>query len=143
MIGFLIGLLTVLVVINAVLLIGIILIQQSKVGGGLGAMGGGMTESVFGTGAGNILTKGTVILASIFLVVTLMLAILTGHRNRASSIVDAASDASSVKADVTATPVEPATPAAPAAATPATPAPAPATTPAAPPAAPAKPDAGR
>ena len=67
----------------AILLIGIILIQQSKREGGLGAIGGGMTESVFGAATGNILTRTTVILASIFLVTTLVLAALASHRSKA------------------------------------------------------------
>ena len=80
MLNAIIVLLTAIDVLAALLLIGIILIQQSKSGGGLTAMGGGMTESVFGAAAGNVLTKGTVTLASIFLGITLILAVITGHR---------------------------------------------------------------
>ncbi len=72
----------------AILLIGIILIQQSKREGGLGAIGGGMTESVFGAATGNILTRTTVILASIFLVTTLVLAALASHRSKAPTLAD-------------------------------------------------------
>ena len=75
-------------VIAALLLIGIILIQQSKSGGGLGALGGGMTESVFGTAAGNIITKTTVVLAAVFLGVTLVLAVLSGQRAEQQGIAD-------------------------------------------------------
>lgn len=88
MLGFITALLTILVVITALLLIGIILIQQSKSGGGLGAMGGGMTETVFGASAGNVLTKATVILAAVFLGLTLVLAIITGHRRPVRSVVE-------------------------------------------------------
>jgi preprotein translocase subunit SecG len=60
----------------SILLIGIILIQKGK-GGGLGlAFGGGAGEALFGSRAGNVLTKGTVILAVIFMVNTVALAIL-------------------------------------------------------------------
>ncbi len=83
-----IAFLTVIEVIAALLLIGIILIQQSKSGGGLGAMGGGITETVFGASAGNVLTKGTVILTAVFLTTTLLLAILTGHRRPGASVVE-------------------------------------------------------
>ena len=55
-------------------LIGIILLQQSKSGGGLGFMSGGTTEVFLGTNAGNILTKATWTLMTIFLVLSLVLA---------------------------------------------------------------------
>jgi len=80
--------LTILEVLTALLLIGIILLQQSKAGGGLGAVGGGVTESVFGATAGNVLTRGTVILATMFFVVTLVLAIITGQRGPGKSVAD-------------------------------------------------------
>jgi preprotein translocase subunit SecG len=63
--------------IVAILLIGIILIQKTKGGGGLGvAFGGGGNDSLFGSRAGNVLTKGTVILAVIFMLNTVALAII-------------------------------------------------------------------
>lgn len=63
-------------VITSVLLIGIILIQKAK-GGGLGlAFGGGGADSLFGSRAGNVLTKGTIILAIAFMVNTVLLGIL-------------------------------------------------------------------
>jgi preprotein translocase subunit SecG len=63
-------------VITSVLLIGIILIQKAK-GGGLGlAFGGGGADSLFGSRAGNVLTKGTIILAIVFMVNTVLLGIL-------------------------------------------------------------------
>lgn len=77
--GALIVLLYVLEVIVSLMLIGIVMIQQSKSQGGLGALAGGMTESVFGAAAGNVITKTTVALATIFLANTLVLAILTGN----------------------------------------------------------------
>jgi preprotein translocase subunit SecG len=88
MLSFVTGLLFVVDITCAFLLIGIILIQQSKSGGGLGAVAGGATESVFGAAAGNIITKTTVILASTFLVSTLLLAILSGHTDEDQSIAD-------------------------------------------------------
>ena len=51
MLSLVINLLTFVEVLAAFLLIGIILIQQSKAGGGLGAMAGGATETVFGATA--------------------------------------------------------------------------------------------
>ena len=93
MLSFFIGVMTVLEVIMALLLIGIVLIQQTKAGGGLGAMGGGMTETVFGASAGNVLTKATVILAALFLTNTLMLAIITGHSGQGKSLAESLPDA--------------------------------------------------
>lgn len=84
----LISILTVLVVLVALGMIGLVLIQQTKSGGGLGAMAGGTTESVFGANAGNVLTKITTTLAVLFFVLTLALAILTGHRGENRSVGD-------------------------------------------------------
>ncbi len=80
MIDIVIWILTALDIIIAVLLIPLILVQQSK-DGGFGSAFGGMGESVFGVQAANHLTKLTVILASGFLIVTLSLTVITGHRN--------------------------------------------------------------
>jgi len=87
--GFAIGFLIFLQLLAALLLIGIILIQQSKAGGGLGAVGGGTTETVFGATAGNVLTKGTVILASIFLGAALLVQVLQTHANPDRSMTEA------------------------------------------------------
>lgn len=67
------------VVIIALLLIGIILIQPSK-SGGFGGSFGGVGESVFGAHAGSHLTKITVVLISLFLFFTLLLATITGRK---------------------------------------------------------------
>jgi preprotein translocase subunit SecG len=67
------------VVIVALLLIGLILIQQSK-SGGFGSTFGGVGESVFGAQAINHLSKLTVILTTVFFILTLLLAALSGQR---------------------------------------------------------------
>ncbi|MCC5845938.1 MAG: preprotein translocase subunit SecG [Verrucomicrobia bacterium] len=75
----LIGFLIAVEVIVSVLLILIVLVQPSKSGGGLGGAafgGGGMGEQLFGARAGNVLTKGTVLFAVIFLVNTMALALV-------------------------------------------------------------------
>ena len=77
-----------LVFIVALLLIGLVLIQQSK-GGGFGGSFGGVGESVFGAHAGSHLTKLTVILTTSFFVLTLLLAVIVGHSNRGRSVVEA------------------------------------------------------
>lgn len=71
-----------LVVLIAVLLTCLILIQPSKSGGGLGASFGGVGESVFGAHASSHLTKLTVIMITVFFVVVLALAVISGHANK-------------------------------------------------------------
>ena len=83
---FLTVVLTVVSIISALLLIGIILIQQNKARGGLGAVSGGMAESMFGAGASNVLTKGTTWLAVVFLISTLLLAAVTGRMSTKSAV---------------------------------------------------------
>jgi preprotein translocase subunit SecG len=75
-INILINLLIVVEILVSVLLILVILVQPSKSGGLGGALGGGMGEQLFGARTGNVLTKATIILASIFLANTLGLALL-------------------------------------------------------------------
>jgi len=76
-----------LVIIVALLLIGLVLIQQSK-GGGFGGSFGGVGESVFGAHAGSHLTKLTVILTTSFFILTLLLAVIVGHRSRGRSVAE-------------------------------------------------------
>lgn len=83
------GLLFFVEAVCCLLLIGIILIQKTK-GGGLGmAFGGGMSESLFGSRAGNVLTKATIILAMVFMINTVALAILFA-RSHEQSLMDRA-----------------------------------------------------
>ena len=67
-------------VLCGALLVGVILLQRTK-SQGLGGMafGASIGESVFGSRAGNVLTKATVILGCIFLTNTLFLAISYTH----------------------------------------------------------------
>ena len=74
-------------ILSSLLLIGIIMIQQNKSGGGLGAVSGGVTEQMFGTSAGNILTKTTTWLAVIFLVSTLFLGTVIGRLEKMNTSV--------------------------------------------------------
>lgn len=100
----LIIILTVIDVMISLLLIAVILVQQSKDGGFGGSAFGSAGESVFGGQAGDHLSKFTVILATLFFVVTLSLAIVTGRRTGGDiSAVDAdpAATEMSVPADET------------------------------------------
>lgn len=74
---------TLLVVIEALLslmVIGIILLQKSRDQGMGLAFGSNIGESIFGSRAGNVLTRATVWLASIFMANTVALAILFAGR---------------------------------------------------------------
>ena len=73
--------LTVIDALVALLLIGVVLVQQSKDSGFGGGTFGGIGESVFGGQAGDHIVKLTVFLAGAFLIITLTLAIITGRRH--------------------------------------------------------------
>ncbi len=76
-------------VVTCLLLLLVILLQQSK-SSGLGvAFGGGMSESLFGSRAGNVLTKTTIILTGVFLVTTTLLGIMYSNAHE-ESLVDQA-----------------------------------------------------
>jgi preprotein translocase subunit SecG len=85
-----------LVIIVALMLIGLVLIQQSK-GGGFGGSFAGVGESVFGAHAGSHLTKLTVILTTCFFVLTLLLTVIIGHRSRGMSVAEANAAAAEAK----------------------------------------------
>lgn len=76
-------------VLCCLMLIGVILLQQSKSQGMGLAFGGGMGESLFGSRAGNVLTKLTVILSLIFLANTTILGILYTTRADVSLVESA------------------------------------------------------
>jgi preprotein translocase subunit SecG len=77
---FLIGFLTLVMVLNCVALIGLVLIQLPKkdTGGGL-AFGGGASDALFGAGSGTVLTKITKYAATIFFALAIILAMLQSH----------------------------------------------------------------
>src|SRR6516225_7616985 len=74
---FLIGLLTLVMVLDCVALIGLVLIQLPKkdTGGGL-AFGGGTTDALFGAGSGTVLTKITKYAAGIFFALAILLSVM-------------------------------------------------------------------
>ena len=85
--SFVVGILTVLLVINCLLLILLVLVQLPKKDAGAGmAFGGGTADALFGAGSGNALTKITKYTAIVFLVMCLFLGYLqTKVRNDNSS----------------------------------------------------------
>lgn len=75
-------------IIACFLMIGAILLQSGK-GAEIGAAFGGSSQTVFGSrGPANFLSKFTVIVAVIFMVTSLTLAILAKERNFASTVID-------------------------------------------------------
>jgi preprotein translocase subunit SecG len=81
--GFLIGLLTFILVMDCLFLMLLILIQLPKKEAGMGtAFGGVATDALFGAGAGNALTNMTKYAATIFFVLALVLSIVNAHRSQ-------------------------------------------------------------
>ena len=112
MTGFIIGLLTAVLVLDCLVLILLVLIQLPKKEAGMGqAFGGGATDALFGAGSGNALTKLTKYTAGTFFVVAILITLLNGYNSRQNG-------ADRLKKILSETP-----------ATPAPPAPAPAKTP--------------
>lgn len=77
-------------VLVSIMLIGVILLQRTKSQGAGGlAFGVGMGEQIFGTQAGNILTRTTIVLGIIFLVNTAALTVVyAGRQGGMRSVVD-------------------------------------------------------
>jgi len=82
---FIIGLLTVVMVLNCLVLILLVLIQLPKKEAGLGvAFGSGATDALFGAGSGNVLTKITKYAAGIFFGLAIVLSLMQSHYHRRS-----------------------------------------------------------
>ena len=82
---------TILLVIHLLItcaMIGVILIQRSE--GGMGLGGGTMGGLMTSRGSANFLTHTTAILAGCFLLTRLSLAILASHQGKPASILDKA-----------------------------------------------------
>lgn len=88
-----INLLLVIHVIICLLLALVVLMQRPKQEGLGAAFGAGLTDQAFGARTTDVLQKGTVYLGTLFFVVTLVLAILIGKRQRNNpSMLDAVAD---------------------------------------------------
>ncbi|MGN0867417.1 MAG: preprotein translocase subunit SecG [Oligosphaeraceae bacterium] len=107
--------LTIISVLTAILLTLLVLIQNPKGNGGIGAIGGGVSEAMFGASAPSALVKGTVILAIIFLLSTLFNVAIQGKISRqksvGESIVVESQPVAPAAAPVEAAPAAPAEPA--------------------------------
>jgi len=86
---FIVGILTFVMVLNALLLILLVLIQLPKKDAGAGmAFGGGTADALFGAGSGNALTKITKYATVVFLVLALLLGYLHDKVHADNSAAD-------------------------------------------------------
>jgi len=81
------GLLVAFFILVNILLIVVILLQPGKSGGGLGALGGGSAASVFGgRGTATFLSKTTGVLAAIFFVLSVAIALTRSESSVVSDV---------------------------------------------------------
>ncbi len=79
--SYMVGILTVLLAITSVFMILLVLIQRGRGGGLAGAFGGMGGQSAFGTRAGDVFTKITVVVAIIFILLSALLGVsMRGHQ---------------------------------------------------------------
>ena len=90
---------TVIIVVHLIIvlaLIGVVLLQRSEGGLGLGGGGsGGVSGFMTGRGQANALTRATAILAALFFLTSMVLAIMTHRGTAPRSIFDGAAPATS------------------------------------------------
>ena len=78
--AFIIGLLTLVLVVDCLILVLLVLMQLPKKEAGAGlAFGAGATDALFGAGSGNFLTKATKYSAIVFFVFAIILSVLNIH----------------------------------------------------------------
>lgn len=110
--GFVIGLLTVAMVLDCIVLILLVLMQLPKKEAGAGiAFGGAATDALFGAGSGNFLTKTTKYASGIFFVLAIMLSVLQNayaHRSGSQFMRELQQQQSQQQAPITAPPAAPA-----------------------------------
>jgi preprotein translocase subunit SecG len=86
--GFIIGLLTAVLVLDCVALAFLILIQLPKKEAGLGlAFGGSAADALFGAGSGTVLTKATKYAAVLFFALSVVLGVMQSNYHRKSKDV--------------------------------------------------------
>lgn len=85
MMSLLVGILTVALVIDCLLLVFLVLLQLPKKEAGAGmAFGGAATDALFGAGSGNVLTKITTYSAGTFFGLTLLLSVISSQANKST-----------------------------------------------------------
>jgi len=90
---------TILLVIHSIIvlfLIGMVLLQRSESDGLSGLGGGGGNQFMTGRGAANFMTRTTAILATVFMLTSLILAVMAS-RMTSNSIIDTAAPVESVE----------------------------------------------
>ena len=114
--GFLIGLFTVVMVLDCLVLILLVLIQLPKKEAGMGlAFGGAATDALFGAGSGNVLTKITKYAAGTFFVLAVLLSVMQRYyHGRTADSFEQKLKQGAPAAGMPAIPPQPATPATPA-----------------------------
>jgi len=86
MMGFLIGLFTLVMVLDCLILVFLVLIQLPKKEAGAGlAFGSGATDALFGAGSGTVLTKITKYAATTFFVLAIVLSVMQSSYHRRNS----------------------------------------------------------
>lgn len=81
--GFIIGLLTFILVVDCVALVLLVLVQLPKKEAGAGlAFGGAASDALFGAGSGTVLTKVTKYAAGIFFALAIFLSFIQNHYSR-------------------------------------------------------------
>jgi preprotein translocase subunit SecG len=86
--GYIIGLMTVILAVTCFFLILLILMQLPKKEAGMGtAFGGSATDALFGAGTGNVLTKATRYAATVFFVLAMTLSFINANRSKQGSQV--------------------------------------------------------
>jgi len=93
-VGILTAILNTLIVVICLFLICLILIQRGKGGGLAGAFGGMGGSSAFGTKAGDVFTRVTMIVAGIWIVLSMFLVILYNQGGQSAWGTDSASSLS-------------------------------------------------
>src|SRR4026208_1292065 len=80
-----IGILTVFLILDCLVLILLVLVQLPKKEAGMGqAFGGAATDALFGAGSGNALTKMTKHATVVFLLLTMFLSILNAQQSKSN-----------------------------------------------------------
>ncbi len=87
--GLLVTILTVFLVVLSILILLLILLQSDK-SSGMGILGGGGSQSAFGSSTADVLTKATGFFVGLFLVISLGLSIIEARRPK--SVVDTLPD---------------------------------------------------
>ncbi|MGD0261818.1 MAG: preprotein translocase subunit SecG [Verrucomicrobiota bacterium] len=107
--GFLIGLFTVVMVVDCLVLMFLVLIQLPKKDAGAGlAFGGGATDALFGAGSGNVLTKITKYAATTFFALAVVLSLMQRtYHTRTTSVFEQKLQQSSPAPLIPATPGPP------------------------------------